>query len=352
MKKKMFRKALVFGVMLLFFGMSVISSTSGINAEKYDDVNRRTTFNNCIFEDTIYVDDDNTAGPWDGTQEHPYQYIQDGIDAASNGDTVYVFNGYYRENIEIKSKSIDLIGEDRENTIIAGDNSACTVIIGYSNDTKIDSFTVKNQPDDFQIYNGIHAYACNHITITNIIATQEGCRWSIWIGHVDNSLVSDNILGNKSKGIKVKFSDNNVISRNIIRNNDEEMASIYLEGSHMNTITENIISANDNPGIGLVSSTKNTIVDNDIRDNTYGIYLASNSCNNKITRNNLVDNEIHDGYFKNSRRNKWSRNYWGPTANNGLFKIIHGCSYTEYGAYYRSRIWFDLFPSSEPYPIP
>ena len=28
---------------------------------------------------TIYVDDDNTAGPWDGTLEHPYQHIQDGV---------------------------------------------------------------------------------------------------------------------------------------------------------------------------------------------------------------------------------------------------------------------------------
>jgi len=31
---------------------------------------------------TIYVDDDNTSGPWDGTIEHPYQYIEDGVDAA------------------------------------------------------------------------------------------------------------------------------------------------------------------------------------------------------------------------------------------------------------------------------
>ena len=35
------------------------------------------------FDRTIYVDDDNTDGPWDGTQEHPYQFIQDGVDNAS-----------------------------------------------------------------------------------------------------------------------------------------------------------------------------------------------------------------------------------------------------------------------------
>ena len=32
------------------------------------------------FENTIYVDDDNTSGLWDGSIEHPYCYIQDGID--------------------------------------------------------------------------------------------------------------------------------------------------------------------------------------------------------------------------------------------------------------------------------
>ncbi len=41
----------------------------------------------------IYVDDDNTSGPWDGTVEHPYQYIQDGIDNAVAGDTILVLAG-------------------------------------------------------------------------------------------------------------------------------------------------------------------------------------------------------------------------------------------------------------------
>ena len=66
---------------------------------------------------TIYVDDDNTEGPWDGTQEHPYQHIQEGIDNASTGNTVFVYNGIYQENA-LLNKSINLIGEDKNNTII------------------------------------------------------------------------------------------------------------------------------------------------------------------------------------------------------------------------------------------
>ena len=41
---------------------------------------------------TIYVDDDNKGGPWDGSIEHPLQYIQDAIDVSSCDDVIVVFN--------------------------------------------------------------------------------------------------------------------------------------------------------------------------------------------------------------------------------------------------------------------
>jgi len=50
---------------------------------------------------TIYVDDSNTAGPWNGTIDYPYQYIQDGINATSIGDTIIVNDGTYSEDLVI-----------------------------------------------------------------------------------------------------------------------------------------------------------------------------------------------------------------------------------------------------------
>lgn len=61
---------------------------------------------------TIYVDDDNTNGPWYGTLEHPYRFIQDAVDNATNGDAVFVSSGMYQEHVVIAT-SIQLLGEEK-----------------------------------------------------------------------------------------------------------------------------------------------------------------------------------------------------------------------------------------------
>ena len=60
------------------------------------------------FQGVIYVDDDGGAD---------YTSIQDAIDAASSGYTIYVYSGFYNEVVYI-DKSINLIGQNKTNTII------------------------------------------------------------------------------------------------------------------------------------------------------------------------------------------------------------------------------------------
>jgi len=70
--------------------------------------------------------------------------IQDAIDNASDGDTVFVYDDSspYYENVII-NKSIDLIGEDRNTTIVDG-NQNVSAILTSTDGVTICGFTIQN----------------------------------------------------------------------------------------------------------------------------------------------------------------------------------------------------------------
>jgi len=98
------KKLLVVGVIVLFLGVA-ISSTTGIYLEKQS-IKPLSSGN------ILYVG---------GSGSNNYTKIQDAIDNASDGDTVYVYDDSspYNESINV-SQSISLIGENRETTVIHG----------------------------------------------------------------------------------------------------------------------------------------------------------------------------------------------------------------------------------------
>lgn len=123
---------------------------------------------------TIYVDDDNIDGPWDGSIDHPYRHIQDGIDNSQNGDTVYVFNGSYFENIVVH-QSIELYGEKKENTIVDGEGY-CTVVTITSHGTILSGFTIKNSGNEENDAGIVIDSGCNTICENEIQENYYGVR--------------------------------------------------------------------------------------------------------------------------------------------------------------------------------
>lgn len=94
---------------------------------------------------TWHVDDDNCPGPGSGTEPDPFCKIQDGIDAASDGDEVLVAPGTYNENTDFLGKNITLqSAEGPQVTIIEAILFSPTVriVIGKSRAAVLDGFTV------------------------------------------------------------------------------------------------------------------------------------------------------------------------------------------------------------------
>jgi parallel beta-helix repeat protein len=236
---------------------------------------------------TIYVDDSNTAGPWNGTQDYPYKTIHEGITAASAGDTVSVLSGTYNENVVI-TKDLTLIGENKDITFIDGGGNGHVVNAHGTSD------------------NEIYVYI-SRLTIRNAGGSGfDGVTFS----YVTTSEIADNkILNNKGEGISLDHCDAITVRNNLITNNDA--AGISLTVSDQNIISNNIIQ-NNQKGVHLASfSMNNQMISNTIRDNSvYGVYVFQSS-SNVFTRNDLTGNSQN---AQDSSTNSWSSNgqgnYW------------------------------------------
>jgi hypothetical protein len=143
---------------------------------------------------TWTVDDDGTA---------QFTKIQDAVDVSSDGDTVFVFNGFYEECLAIP-KNIFLIGENNQQTIVSSDQSkSWTIEMGnYS--------IIRN----FQINDG---------------------RIGINVRYKGGKIL-DNIIVDNDRGIFFPFGENNgnnlFIYNNIIKNNSE---GIFLDVNYPGT---------------------------------------------------------------------------------------------------------------------
>ena len=186
-----------------------------------------------LITNTIYVDDDNTGGPWDGTFAHPFQYIQDGIDAASNNDTIFIFNGTYSEQIVV-NKSLYLLGEHRKYTIIDGMNNGAVICIQYDN-VVIQNLSVRNSGG----YSGdagilIEAANCT-ISHSFIYRTKTGISLQGNGNEINNCTLFTNgegILLNSSEDTKITGCS---LYHNAIGVHSERSSTITISFSYLHT---------------------------------------------------------------------------------------------------------------------
>ena len=255
-------KVLVIGFVTIVIINGFNPATS--NLYEYDIVLKHSCFIN-VFNSrtTFYVGGD---GP------NNYTQIQDAIDDAGNGDTIFVYNGTYNENIVIDI-SVNLIGENRDNTVIDGGSSGNTIKIVYDN-VSVTSFTIQ--------HGGIGVYA---------------------VQSSNHSIYGNKIIDNW-EGIGFLQSSGSTVSSNIISSNFFEGIN-PIKSSSINIIGNTI---NDNlQGIFLSESGENNIFGNNFKSNTRGIEIRSSSNGNLIYHNNFVNNDQDNAFDECS--NTWDNGY-------------------------------------------
>lgn len=217
-----------------------------------------------------------------------YSTIQEAINAASNGDTVFVRNGTYFENVVV-NKTLSIIGEDATNTIVDGSGKNQSVIEVISNNVTLSGFTVQNcSQASGTSYAGvkIHGSGCN---ITESCISQN--RLGIFVVSSEACRIIGNIVKGNGQGTAI-YDSSEVIA--LTNNFSANTVGISIAWSSNNTILNNRIanSSHGGHGIALMSnSTKNTIIHNDITNNYHGMWL-SGSTHNTIIENTILNNTL------------------------------------------------------------
>ncbi|UCD14688.1 MAG: right-handed parallel beta-helix repeat-containing protein [Thermoplasmatales archaeon] len=264
MINNLLKKSGIVAVIILFISLSIIPLTGTILEKSALPVS--------FCNDILYVG---------GSGPNNYTRIQDAIDNASDGDTIFVFSGKYYGGL-IVEKSLILIGENKESTFIDGTEGPG--------------------------HNGISIYG-DGVLLTGFTIHNVGGFWpdsAIYINSYDN-IICNNIIKNNKLGIDMLESLNNIISQNIIEN--QQYYGVNMRYSSNNNISSNIIFNNKRTGINIFGSYDNTIIENTILNNNWsGLAILDRTVtNNFIYHNNFFNNDPDNGF--DSGLNVWDNDY-------------------------------------------
>jgi len=358
------KKILTFGILLLFLLMTVSSANETYLENK--------SINPMSFGNILYVGGNGTGN---------YSSIQDAVNDAIDGDTVFVYDNSspYYENL-IVNKSINLIGENKNTTVVDGSGSGDVVSVS-ADFVNINWFTIQNSGNDGHDSGvEIHSNYCN--ISDNFL---ENNRVGIFLLNSNNIIISNsNFYNNDYVALYIEQSNNNIITNNVIFSCGliPSPTDIYLDSSSNNIISKNKISIyldDDEPSgasVNIFGGSNNTISGNYLCSGC-SLWLT-NTSHTIASGNTMVFSVfgvvhwinhnisiIHNNFFKNHSEvldryvccldfdlsdDLWDGNYWNRPRL--LPKPIFGIKIIELR---KNRMFpwinFDWHPAKEPYDI-
>ncbi len=286
----------------------------------------------------IYVNG-SYSGSSDGSADKPYKTIQKALDVAEDGDIIYIFGGFYQEDLII-NKRVRIVGSiDEVDTVIDSRFDKRYLIEVTADHVTIEGLTVSDSDDSTT--SPIGALIClksnsNQIINNNIVNTSS---YGIYIdSNSKNNLISRNYINNTRVGVYVSSSTTNDIANNEINKCSDY--GIYLENSPENNriygnllnftksgitakysdsvnITSNTISNSSYSSISIYNCNNFFIIGNSIKNSeSTGIYLKSSA--GGMIKDNFVYKNIR-GIFLDANNNQIKNNTFSSNSGTGIY---------------------------------
>jgi parallel beta-helix repeat protein len=375
---QMKRKWLAVGIILLFIGTSIIPAMAQ-NTEIPLPASRGNW---------LYV---GGGGPGN------FSKIQDAIDNASEGDTVFVYDDSspYYEHLTI-IKSLRITGENQDTVKIFGTGENTPLLLIRSDYTYVSNFTIGYGTEG---NTGIHIKNSLHISIVHCKLSNIPSMDAVTISDSENITIAHCLMSDafekdefaKSSryisGITLEGGCANVIISDTTISNASYAGIIVLNECKNTTIINNIIFSNVFFGIEARDSDSLCIQGNTILNNRVGIAISGcsdtlismNSCKNNgfsaigisdtkntyIEYNNFMKSGMSGlfGFFTFNfgedfsiryPNNHFEGNYWGKSRlfPKPIFGAIMYKKDTQSPTIILPWLMFDWHPAQKPYNIP